>query len=276
MNSDMITCIEDFSKQTRKNILFEEIKNKNFTKAFKNIGDFGEELVLHMFPESIGSGSNGGCAFDNVELNENKTEKLAREVKTLSKIQPKQCINCKYKIPYFQKICIKCNGVEFKIISDSRFGICSKAHIEYKNLLQEYILIILNYDIITKYINIKMIKLDANNEYFNNYISNQFENSNKSNNCNLLPFSYDFHLSGPIMLLDYDIDENHNIIKNYETINSTTIMDIPVNIFTKKEKQDMNINENIETIPYDTYKQYFTLRKKNLNKDRGTTSRLKL
>jgi hypothetical protein len=121
-----------------------------------------------------------------------------------------------------------------------------------------------------------MIKLDANNEYFNNYISNQFENSNKSNNCNLLPFSYDFHLSGPIMLLDYDIDENHNIIKNYETINSTTIMDIPVNIFTKKEKQDMNINENIETIPYDTYKQYFTLRKKNLNKDRGTTSRLKL
>lgn len=276
MNSDMVTCIQEFSKQTRSNISFEETKNKNFTKAFKNIGDFGEELVLHMFPESIGSGSNGGCAFDNIELNDNKSVKLAREVKILSKIQPKQCINCKYKIPYFQKVCINCNGVEFKIICDSRFGIDSKAHIEYKNLLQEYILVILDYDMNTKYINIKIIKIDANNEYFNNYISNQFENSNKSNNCNLLPFSYDFYLSGPIMLLDYDIDENHNIIKNYENMNSSKIMDIPINKFNKKEKEDMLLDVNLESISYDTYKQYFKLRKKNLNKDRGTTSRFKL
>jgi hypothetical protein len=120
-----------------------------------------------------------------------------------------------------------------------------------------------------------MIKIDANNEYFNHYITNQYENSSKSNNCNLLPFSYDFHLSGPILLLDYDIDENHNIIKNYENMNNTTIMNIPVSKFNKKEKEDMMIDETEETISYDTYKQCFKLRKKNLNKDRGTTTRIK-
>ena len=274
MNPDMISCIQEFSKQTRDNILFEETKNKNFTKAFKNIGDFGEEFVLHMFPGSLGSGSNGGCAFDNIELDYKNEIKIAREVKTLSKIQPKLCLNCKCKIPYFQQICINCNRNDFKLICDSRFGIDSSAHIKYKHLLKEYICIILNYDIATKYINIKTMKIDTNNAYFNNYIENQYNNSSKSNNCNLLPFSYDFYLSGPILLLDYDIDENHNIIKNYEDVNNNTILDIPVKIFTKQEETSLNIENGCETIPYDTYKQHFILRKKNLNKDRGTTSRL--
>lgn len=270
----MISCIQEFSKQTRDNILFEETKNKNFTKAFKNIGDFGEEFVLHMFPGSLGSGSNGGCAFDNIELDDNNKIKIAREVKTVSMIQPKKCLNCECKLPYFQKICIFCNSNKFKLICDSRCMIDSAAHIKYKHLLKEYICVTLNYDNSNNYINLKAMKLDPTNDYFNNYIENQYNNSSKSKGCNLVPFKYDFYLSGPILLLDYDIDENHNIIKNYEDINNTTIMDIPVKIFTKQEETSLNIENGCETIPYDTYKQHFILRKKNLNKDRGTTSRL--
>ena len=46
-------------------IKFEKKYNKNISVAFDGMGKFGELLATIIFPESIGSASKGGCAFDN-------------------------------------------------------------------------------------------------------------------------------------------------------------------------------------------------------------------
>jgi hypothetical protein len=190
-------CLIDFCTTERKNILFEKNSRKNISKAFRGIGDFGEELTSYIFPDSFGSASKGGCAFDNIEIDYVTYKPIvAREVKTCCQIQPKICKNCENKIPYFQACCVFCNSTEFKEVKDSRFGIDSTAHFKYADILIEYILIIVGYDSITENISIKIYKIKSNNEYFITYLKNQKDNS-KSPTCNLLPYSFDFYASGP-------------------------------------------------------------------------------
>lgn len=275
-------CILDFIANERKNILFEKTQNLNLSKAFKGVGDFGEELTIYLFEKSIGSASKGGCAFDNIELNDEKDNtqndkkkeiKIAREVKCCCQIQPKKCKKCTKKAPYFQEVCLYCKSVDFDKVHDSRYGIDSKAQIQYNDYIKEYILIHITYNDETNNVNLKVFKIKSDNEYFQGYIKNQYENS-KSTTCNMLPNSYDFYLSGPIMLLDYDISEKNNITKNYFDLLNEKKVFIPTSIFKKQEKIDLNIDLNAEYVLYDDMKEHFALRKKNLNKDRGVTSRL--
>lgn len=271
-------CILEFIANERKNILFEKTQNLNLSKAFKGVGDFGEELTIYLFEKSIGSASKGGCAFDNIELNDDdentkKEIKIAREVKCCCQIQPKKCKKCTKKAPYFQEVCLYCKSNDFDKVHDSRYGIDSKAQIQYNDYIKEYILIHITYNDETNNVNMKVFKIKSDNEYFQGYIKNQYENS-KSTTCNMLPNSYDFYLSGPIMLLDYDISEKNIITKNYFDLLNDKKVFIPTSIFKKQEKIDLNIDLNAEYILYDDMKDNFALRKKQLNKDRGVTSRL--
>jgi hypothetical protein len=254
----------------QKNIDLEE-KNKNVPLVLqRSIAGYGEYITSILFPNSIGGGSKGGMAYDNIELTDGKIVK-AREVKTLSYIQTKECKTCNNKCPYFQTKCSYCNKTDFKFYRDTRFGIDTKAHIEYGNIISEYILITLDIINKTKF-EVKIYKIDTKNEYFTNYLKSQYENSTKSKTCNLLAYSYDFYLSGPILLANLSI-HNNNINYEYFKLTNTLIDKIPIKIFKKEELEENNIDKNLEYIEYDNYIEKFKLRKKNYNKNRGTITR---
>ena len=46
------------------------------------------------------------------------------------------------------------------------------------------------------------------------------------NTCNMLPYSWDFRLSGPIMLFDINIKNNGIISENFWNLDNTNIVNI--------------------------------------------------
>ena len=276
--SEIKEYIQEYMKNEIQNIYKERKGLKNISKAFRGVGDFGEELTTMIFPKSVCSGSKGGCAFDNNEYNETGELLLAREVKTCCLMQPKKCniCNSKQKTPYFQEVCIFCKQNNFTHKSDSRFGIDSKSHFKYIDYIKEYVLILIDYDNIANQINLKVFIVDSNNEYFAHYLKNQLEKSEKSDTCNLLPYSYDFYSSGPIKIIDLTMDIECNIVNEYINLTNTIPIEFDTRILKKKEKIQMNIPEDtgVVFIPYHKIKEQLILRDKNLNKDRGDTSRI--
>jgi hypothetical protein len=247
--------------------------NKNISIAFSNISGFAEELTLIIYKNSFGGCSKGGCAFDNITLDKYNNIKSAREVKICCLIQPKKC-ECGSKIPYFQIKCIFCSRQEFKFVKDSRFGIDAKAQHLYNNIINEYILYLIDFNDEKEDINFKCYKINSNNKYFQKYLENQRKNSKSSNTCNLLPFSYDFYLSGPMLLFDFNLTkENNFIINSYNLLNNKKV-DIPINIFYKNEIKQFNIPAKTKYLDYNNWEDKLILRNKNLNKNRGITTRL--
>jgi hypothetical protein len=267
-------CILDFCLKERLNIEFERTKNKNLSKAFRGVGDFGEELTTYLFPNSFGSASKGGCAFDNIEIDfETHKPIAAREVKTCCQIQPKSCTSCSNKTPYFQNSCMFCGSSSFKEIKDTRFGIDSEAHFKYETLLKEYVLIVVDYSNLSQDISIKIYKIPSSNIYFTNYLKNQRDNS-KSSNCNLLPYSYDFYASGPILMLDYDINMANEVKENFYNLENMEPIGFDISKIKKQERVTYGLKEEVSVVPYAEIQDKLVLRKKNLNKPRGETNRL--
>ena len=278
--SNIDNLIIEFCTNERRNIQFERTNLKNISKAFRGVGDFGEELTTHLFPGSFGSASKGGCAFDNIELGEENNEipplrkiSMAREVKTCCQIQPKKCVTCGNKAPYYQPLCVFCKGTEFKEIKDTRFGIDSKAHFKYQDMLKEYVMIIVDYNNITENISMKIYKINSSNEYFTNYLLNQKDNSGSST-CNLLPYSYDFYGAGPIMLLDYDIDTAGHITEKFFNLDNKMSIDFDLSTLTRAEKEKLGFSVDTPSVAYADIVEQLKLRNKKLNKPRGTTTRL--
>jgi len=259
--------IQEYFTSEIKNIEKEKKGLKNISKSFRGIGEWGEEFVTLIYPNSIGSASKGGCAFDNNEYQDGNLV-LAREIKTCCLMQPKECINCKEKVPYFQEKCIFCDKSNFTLKTDSRFTINAKSHFEYISLIKEYILILLEHNA-SNLILLKVFLIKSDNVYFTNYLKNQKDNSN-SPNCNLVPYSYDFYSSGPIQIIHTVLDLKGNILQ----FNSNeTPLDFDTKVLTIDERKKMEIN--VSSIPYEQIKDKLVLRSKNLNKERGTTTRIK-
>ena len=201
-----------YGNNERININKETIRNNNQPYAFLDGGNFGEQIVLLLFPNSIGGASKGGIAYDNKTLNENKEIVSAREVKFVSRIGTKICKKCEQKCPQFQKECIYCNSEDFKPKNDSRACISSDAHIKYKHVITEYIIFVQDYNYDTKIISLKAFKFLSKNESFDKYIQNQYDRGKKKGgSCNFIPYSYDWWLSGPILIMDVSIDISQQI-----------------------------------------------------------------
>lgn len=254
----------------------EETMNRDFSFCFGGVGSLGEELALYMYPNSIGSASKGGCAFDNKELDSEKKISLAREIKFVCLDGSKECKSCKSKCPRFQKKCISCEKTEFKFVCDSRAGISAKAHIKYREI-KEVIIFISKFDDSSNTIKLFCYKFDCENEYFNKYIHNQNDNG-KGNTCNFQPFSYDWFCSGPIKLMEFDISEN-GLVESFYNLENTQVDDIPYMnwntqkaIFTSKEISDLGLSKDEFPIPYEKIKNN-SVRNKNLGKERGVTTR---
>lgn len=278
---DLKQDLKEYGVTEKKNITKEKIRNHNQCYAFLGGGDFGEQITLSIFPGTIGSASKGGMSFDNKTLDKDKNIKHAREVKFVCLVGTKKCKSCKQKCPPFQKKCIYCNGEKFKNYSDSRAGISSKAHIDYKEYIDEYIIYVQDYDEKKEIITIIGYKFLSKNMYFDNYIQNQYDSGNKKGGtCNLLPYSFDWYMSGPIKFIDIhiDISKFEPIIKyNIYNIKSEIYDNIPVVNFEKILNK--NELELFYELPKEKRSEYLhvcsklNIRNKSIGKSRGTTTR---
>jgi len=284
--------LNEFKEDEFKNIQKEKELCLNHCFAFTDLGGLGEELVLYMYPDSYGSASKGGCAFDNKNIDEDGNVVSAREVKVCSLDGSKECISkkCKddrrmgHKAPAFQPKCIYCSESKFKTIHDSRCSISTKPHIEWaieKDIMKEYILFTVKYNEGNDSISMNCWKIMSDNEYFKDYIVNQHEKGD-GGSCNCVPYSIDFHLSGPISLFEIELFKDRNEVHNYDLSNMKND-DIPYrnnnkNTLRFKYCEGVNpfIHEKIESIDYIKNINKFKLKsgkKTCLGKVRGKTTR---
>lgn len=281
--------LAQWGQDENRNILKEKKLNRNLPFAFLGMGELGEELCLYMYPNSYGMASKGGIAFDNLEYkdNENKLKpnnvKFAREIKFVCLDGSKACTKCNNKAPRFQDCCVLCGNDTFDFKADSRAGIQAKEHFKYIDLLQEYIIFVSKYNDDNKTISIKCFKFLSSNEYFNTYLKT-IKDDTKAGHANFLPFSFDWHMSGPMMLFDLNIEQNGDIKENYFNLDNTIIDNFPLKKLIKKqdidclsEEQKQKYNDfkstDTETISYEDATSLFRIRKKSCGKSRGVVSR---
>ena len=275
--------LKDYGKNEKNNVKKEKERNKNQPYAFLGGGDVGEQLTLDIYPDTIGSASKGGMAYDNKTLGKDNELVSAKEVKWVSLIGTKQCKTCQNKCPPFQKKCIFCKGEDFKNMSDSRAGISCEPHIKYKHIINEYIIFVQGYNDSTGTITLKGYKFLSKNAYFDTYIQNQYDSGNKKGGtCNFIPYSYDWFMSGPITIMDVDI--NISTIEpeiTYHLYNPLSeIYDtLPIAMLEKKltSGEKTIILDKTKLIngcfEYDYIKDIFKIRSKSIGKPRGITSR---
>ena len=293
-----------YGYQNLKNLLLEfaqcEFKNIkkeknnetfNIPTAFTSMGGLGESIAVRIIPDAIGSASKGGCAHDITIRDENFKVIDAVEVKNVCLEGTKECKVCGTKLPRFQNYCYCCkkdyhdSTSNFKYLSDSRAGISASAHIKYAiecNEIKRYFIFITSWDSDLSCIKINGFKFNCNNEYFTQYIKNQYTNG-KGNTCNFLPYSRDWHLSGPIKILETQLtEEDVNI--NYLDIDNEVIEQIPYHnfrtntvLFTQTDCSDVALFEclkNEDKIDYESNIKYFNHHDKQFGKEReGKTTR---
>ena len=261
--------------------------NSNLDGFVSESGFMGEYLAsLITGKKGTASAGLGFDLSDSVKADESKLAVLVRA---------SVCNSCREKVLFFKETC-SCGSTEFTYPSDSRWGIDSKAGIEYKEVLDKYILQVikpLNNSFDCKEFIYEAFLVDAKNKYFTEYLINQYKNSTKSNNCNLLPYSYDFYRAEPIKVVSLKItlNENNSDIKclyyNLENkVSEKMPLDIVPTLYLKSIldenyisfKNSFSKSKIIELINgfVDTSKlnsNNFPLKSKNLNKKRGTIVR---
>lgn len=231
--------------------------------AFSGVSSFGEILC------SLLTGMHGkGGAGSGHDLS-NGT--YAAEVKTVCWCQPWKCNICSKKnnikrSPWVSTKCIHCGSSELNRVNDSRAGINAKTHLKYADVLKEYYIVLVNHVDGDKY-SVKVWKIDSSNTYFDTYVRNQAANGSKDN-CNMIPESYDFHMSGPKLI--YEIKLWLGSEPKFESFEHDKIEDVPVSILKPHEKVQF---PDCTIIPYEEACDKLVLRKKNLKKPRGNTTR---
>ena len=258
----------------QKEKIIEEKGSRNVSRAFLGIGDEGEYWATILFHDTWGCASKGGCAFDNIYFDQTEQRIIsAKEIKTCCRIQPKDCTYCHRKVAYFKDKCPFCDNDSFKYNNDSRFSIDAKSHVDYKNKIRQYLVFVI--DNILNEINIKCFVINSSNSWFDQYINNQLNGSAKSNTCNMLPYKFDFHCSGSIKIFDisFNLDQEDDYCIHFFDRFNNVYENIPVSIFTHKEKKNYNINPGLESISYLDIIDKIEHRKKAYNRKRGVISR---
>jgi hypothetical protein len=282
---DFISEFKTFSDRWPTQIRQSRISNLDmFASDSGTMGEFLASLITGK--KGTASAGSGFDLSDGIKADESKLAILVRAA---------VCNKCGEKVLFFKETC-SCGSTDFTYPSDSRWGIDSKAGIEYKEQLDKYILQVIkpvrnSFDC-NEFIYDAFL-VDANNKYFTEYLMNQYVNSNKSNNCNLLPHSYDFYRAEPVKVVSLKItlnDFDSNIDCLYYDLNNNVSEIMPLDIvpvkyiksilesksidfknsFSKTKLINVlksNLNTNILN------SDYFPLKIKNLNKNRGITSR---
>jgi len=250
-------------------------------------GFMGEYLAsLITGKKGTASAGLGFDLSDGVKADESKLAVLVRG---------KTCTECGSKYLFFRETC-ECGSDNFKYPNDSRWGIDAKAGIEYKSQLDKYILQVIKpktNDASCKEFIYEAFLVDAKNPHFTEYLMNQYVNSPKSNNCNLLPYSYDFYRAQPIQVVSLEItlnefDSDVNCV--YYNLKNQKCEEMPLDVVEANTLKNILENHSItfknssskQTLisliksNLDTSKltiENFPLKVKSLGKERGTLIR---
>jgi hypothetical protein len=238
------------------------LSTKN-SMAFSGVASFGEVLCsLLTGMHGKGGGGSGHDLSNGV---------YAAEVKTVCWCQPWDCKVCskpknKKKSPWVSTNCAHCGSSELKRVKDSRAGISGNAHLKYIDVLKEYYIVLVDHVDNDEYY-VKVWKIESCNTYFDNYVRNQAANGS-TDNCNMVPESYDFHMSGPRLI--YEIKLWLGSEPRFETFEHDKVEDVPVSVLKSDEKVQF---PDCTVVRYDEACEKLVLRKKNLKKPRGDTTR---
>jgi len=280
---DFISEFKTFSDKWPIQIRQSRISNLDgFVSESGFMGEFLASLITGK--KGTASAGSGFDLSDGTKADEAKLAVLARS---------KKCKKCKRKILFFKNIDIcECGSSKWEFPADSRWGIDSKSGIEYKEVLDKYILQVIkpvNNSFDCKEFIYEAFLVDAKNKYFTEYLLNQYKNSPSSNLCNLLPYSYDFYRAEPVQVISLkitlnDIDSNIECI--YYNLKNTKIEKMPLNVaevkilknileensipFKKSSSKEILINLIETNLEVDKLTiEDFPLKTKNLGKDRG-------
>lgn len=187
---------------------------------------------------------------------------IGDECKLACLIQPKECLSCGKRFMYFNNKC-SCGSTNYKYVDDSRFTISAKDAVIYRDKIEYYILQVLKRGETDNEIIYEAFLVESKNEQFVEYTENQHFNSS-SKYCNLLPYSYDFYRCSPFKVarVKCNIGGEFNI-EYYDPLNRIPEKLDP-SVLKKKELELYGPHIDPSQLP---------LRSKNLNKNRGTTTR---
>ena len=247
----------------------------NLDLFISEAGGLGEYLA-HLITGKTGNAS-AGSGFDLIdeEKKRNKENRFADEAKMCVNIRGIKCGSCNIRYLFWKKpeIC-SCgeNLTKNKYKGGGRFGIDAEAGVEYHKELDKYIVQSIDpveYNKDCRKLTYRAWIIDAYNPQFVEYVENQYYNA-KANNCNLLPYSYDFYRAEPVKVIELLIDINDDtIIPVFFDLDNTISDKMNINLLKSKELTHYNLLKDNET----NIGKLFPLRNKNLNKSRGETSR---
>ena len=259
-------------------------KTNNTRMSFKDIGAFCELLATNYNAGFVGCGS-GGMGLDLV----NYSTKKAVEVKSCCTIQNAVCKKCGTKFnDLFLDKCPKCYSSDYKVMTDSRFGIDAKEFLNqygegfFENFTMCYIHL-KNQNKSENTITVKMewFQVEFNDPQIKNIQLQYFKNQNelgKKPHCNLLPLSYDFYKLCPKKVDDYEVVVNYGDLNKLPQIIKCTFdskVRVPISVIPEKDKLNF---KRLKTYAWQTQSadcKDFTIhidyKEKNLGKERGDT-----
>ena len=200
--------------------------NQGFTIDSGKLG----ERIAFIVKNTKGVNSNGGCAFDAQD---------GTEAKACFTGQTYKCPHCGAKNNYYATECHKCGGTDRIDPKDTRWGIDTKAHFMYEGQIPDYVMTHIeptNHDGNNPTFRIRVYKITADNKVFNEILDHQRKTG--SHHKNFMPFSQDFYMSEPALLVDCNIAISDEFDIEYSTFdldNNEGPLFMPANLLTKKQ-----------------------------------------
>jgi hypothetical protein len=285
MDLNTLSTIEKVAKVWQIQLNLEYCNKRNNTRmSFKDIGAFCELLATNYNADFVGCGS-GGMGLDLVNY---KTHK-AVEVKSCCTIQNAVCKECGTKFNnLFLGKCPKCGSSDFKVMTDSRFGIDAKEFLSqysegfFENFTMCYIsLVTQNIHAKTITIRLEWFITDFNDKEIKDIQLEYFENQNslgKKPHCNLLPLSYDFYKLCPKKV------DDKTITINYADLNVNPLLQdcpfkkdlrVPIEIIPRKDRETFmeldSFDKRTNTADCKDFTMNMPYKEKSLGKERGDT-----
>lgn len=248
----------------------EEIKmclewNQGFTF---DSGKFGERVTF-IVQKTRGINTNGGCAFDAEDGTESKACFTG---------QTYVCLECGAKNNYYSSSCHKCGGTTRKDPQDTRWGIDTKSHFLYEGQIPCYIFSYvepLNRDIEKPSFRVRVYKVASDHKIFNEILSHQLTEGSKPHK-NFMPFSQDFYMSDPALLVDCEFSVTDKVEVTYATFDleaKEASKFMPSSLLTKSQLKQVSNREG-QVLIEDVYKK-FGIKTGAQGKSRGNLNRNK-